>query len=278
MLESHIVRINAEAGDSYFHFSIPVPDLYSIAFDTTGTLYGIKRTGEIYSIDIPSGDTIYITKAQSTLLSFAFDPTSNELYASVRNIIGTVKDRIVKIDLTTGDTTHVGRTGFNVNTVNIEFNDAGDMFGIKGTLSQVSDFFAIDKTTGVGTLIGSVGLQGLTGLARTRGLVSVNDKGSNIPEQFALYQNYPNPFNPSTTIKFSLPVSSNVKLQVYNLLGEVVKEIVNSNLPAGLHSFTWNADNSKNIKVTSGIYFYRLTADGTDGSKYSEVRKMILLK
>ncbi len=278
LLESHIVRINAEAGDSYFHFSVPVPDLYSIAFDTTGTLYGIKRTGEIYSIDIPTGDTLYITKAQSTLLSFAFDPTNNDLYACVRNVIGTVKDRIVKIDLTTGDTTHVGRTGFNVNTVNIEFNDAGDMFGIKGTASQVSDFFSIDKTTGVGTLIGSVGLQGLTGLARTRGLVSVNDKGTNIPEQFALYQNYPNPFNPSTTIKFSLPVSSNVKLQVYNLLGEVVKEIVNSNLPAGLHSFIWNADNSKNIKVTSGIYFYRLTADGTDGSKYSEVRKMILLK
>ncbi|MBI5660920.1 MAG: T9SS type A sorting domain-containing protein [Ignavibacterium album] len=278
LLESHIVRINAEAGDSYFHFSVPVPDLYSIAFDTSGTLYGIKRTGEIYTIDIPSGDTFYVSKAQSTLLSFAFDPTNNELYASVRNIVGTIKDRIVKIDLNTGDTTHVGRTGFNVNTVNIEFNDAGDMFGIKGTSSQVTDFFAIDKTTGIGTVIGSVGLQGLTGLARTRGIVSVNDKGAQIPEQFALYQNYPNPFNPSTTIRFSLPVNANVRLQVYNLLGEVVKEIINSNLPAGTHSFIWDADNSRNIKVTSGIYFYRLTADGIDGSKYSEVKKMILLK
>lgn len=278
LLESHIMRINAEAGDAYFHFSTPVPDLFSIAFDTSGTLYGIKRTGEIYRLEIPSGDTLYVTKAQSTLLTIAFDPTNNDLYASVRNVIGTIKDRIVKIDLSTGDTTHVGRTGFGVNTVGIEFNDAGDLFGIKGTNTQVSDFFSIDKTTGVGTLIGPVGVQGLTGLARTKGLVSVKDQVPQVPEQFALYQNYPNPFNPSTVIKFSLPVNSNVRLQVYNLLGEIVKDIVNTNLPAGIHSFSWNADNNKNIKVTSGIYFYRLSAEGIDGSKYSEVRKMILLK
>lgn len=276
--ESEIVRINAEEGDSYSYFTVPIPDFFSIAFDTSGTLYAIKKTGEIYTIDIPSGDTVYVTKAQSTLLSFAFDPTNNDLYASVRNVIGTVRDRIVKIDLTNGDTTHVGRTGFGVNTVNIEFNDAGDLFGIKGTNTQVSDFFSIDKTTGVGTLIGSVGLQGLSGLARTRGVVSVEDKSSLIPEEYALYQNYPNPFNPSTKIKFSLPVESNVRLQIFNILGEVVREIVNTVLPAGTHSFVWNAENNINSKVTSGIYFYRLTADGVDGTKFSSIRKMILLK
>ncbi len=279
LTESEIVRINAEEGDSYFYFTVPIPDFFSIAFDTSGTLYAIKKTGEIYTIDIPSGDTVYVSKAQSTLLSFAFDPTNNELFASVRNLIGTVKDRIVKIDLLTGDTTHVGRTGFGVNTVNIEFNDAGDLYGIKGTNAQVSDFFSIDKTTGVGTIIGSVGLQGLTGLARVRGgIISVDDNSSPIPDEYSLYQNYPNPFNPSTNIKFSLPVQSNVRLQIFNILGEVVKELVSTVLPAGTHSFVWNADNNISSKVTSGIYFYRLTADGFDGTKYSSIRKMILLK
>ncbi|MGQ9643964.1 MAG: T9SS type A sorting domain-containing protein, partial [Ignavibacterium sp.] len=272
LLESNIVRINAQAGDAYDYFNVPVPDLFSIAFDSSGTFYGIKKTGEIYRIDIPTGDTTYITKAQSNLLSFAFDPTNNELFASVRNIIGTIKDRIVKINMITGDTTHIGRTGFGVNTIGIEFDDAGQLYGIKGTGTQISDFFSIDKTNGTGTLIGSVGLQGLTGLARTKAVVSVENKYSPVPDQFALYQNYPNPFNPSTTIKFSLPVSSNVRLQIYNLLGEVVKEVINSNLPAGTHNFIWNADNNYNSNVTSGIYFYRLVADGVDGSKFIQVR------
>ncbi len=93
--------------------------------------------------------------------------------------------------------------------------------------------------------------------------------GELIPTVYALEQNYPNPFNPSTVIEFSLPEDvSNVKLSIYNALGEKVAEIVNSSLAAGRYSYQWNAKN-----VATGMYIYELRTD-----KFVSVKKMLLLK
>jgi photosystem II stability/assembly factor-like uncharacterized protein len=89
-----------------------------------------------------------------------------------------------------------------------------------------------------------------------------------IPSTFMLEQNYPNPFNPNTTIRFSIPVETDVRLNVFNTLGQEVAEIINSRLKEGYHEIDFDATN-----LTSGIYFYRLEAD-----KFVEVKKMILLK
>jgi len=97
-------------------------------------------------------------------------------------------------------------------------------------------------------------------------------KGSNLPTSFTLGQNYPNPFNPSTTIGFSLPVSSDWKLSIYNINGELVSDHRGSSA-AGHHVVTWNGTNSDGAPVASGIYFYRLEA-----RDFNETRKMILLK
>jgi len=79
------------------------------------------------------------------------------------------------------------------------------MYGIKGTGPQVSDLFTIDVNTGEGTLVGSVGLQALTGLAFAEtGVVNdvqEDENNNTVPTDFALSQNYPNPFNPSTSIE-----------------------------------------------------------------------------
>lgn len=92
------------------------------------------------------------------------------------------------------------------------------------------------------------------------------------PAEFVLGQNYPNPFNPSTQIEFSLAVDSKVSLYVYNLLGEKVATLVNSNLATGVHQITFNASN-----LNSGVYFYKLEAIG-NGFDFVEVKKMILTK
>ncbi|RPI65032.1 MAG: T9SS C-terminal target domain-containing protein, partial [Ignavibacteriales bacterium] len=98
------------------------------------------------------------------------------------------------------------------------------------------------------------------------------------PTNFILEQNYPNPFNPTTQIKFALPVNSSVRITIYNLLGEAVRELVNFDLNSGVHSVQWNSEDFSGKKVSSGIYFYKLKANGVDGSDFSQVRKMILLK
>ena len=104
---------------------------------------------------------------------------------------------------------------------------------------------------------------------------TVTSVGSRIglPTSFALSQNYPNPFNPSTTVSFALPERSRVNLEVFNILGQRVVSLVDDQMEAGYHQSVWNAN------VASGMYFYRIEAVSvTDGKRFVDVKKMILLK
>ncbi len=85
--------------------------------------------------------------------------------------------------------------------------------------------------------------------------------------------NYPNPFNPETTIEFNIGKKSNVKVEVFNIKGQKVNTLVNDNLQAGKHKVVWNGDNTNGEKVSSGIYFYKVTNE-----KDSIINKMIMMK
>ena len=85
--------------------------------------------------------------------------------------------------------------------------------------------------------------------------------------------NYPNPFNPSTTINFAIPRSDNVKVAVFNIKGQQVDIILDDFVEAGQHTIAWNGTNSKGRRVSSGIYFTRLTSGNE-----SRFLKMLLLK
>ncbi|MCC6864939.1 MAG: choice-of-anchor D domain-containing protein [Ignavibacteria bacterium] len=99
-------------------------------------------------------------------------------------------------------------------------------------------------------------------------IIGITNTNNSIPEKFALHQNYPNPFNPETNIKFELPRVSNVKLAVYDILGREVSLLINNKMDAGIYNATWSAE-----PFSSGVYFYRLTADG-----FTDVKKMIVVK
>ncbi|MDX9857101.1 MAG: S8 family serine peptidase [candidate division Zixibacteria bacterium] len=94
-----------------------------------------------------------------------------------------------------------------------------------------------------------------------------------LPQAFVLEQNYPNPFNPVTTIAFSLPAASDVRLEVFNTLGQRVSVLHNGALPAGSHTIEWDSTDDAGRTVASGVYFYRLSSD-----THADSRKMILLK
>ncbi len=93
------------------------------------------------------------------------------------------------------------------------------------------------------------------------------------PTEFALRQNYPNPFNPETTIKFDLAESGQVELRIYNMVGQVVRTLVDENQAAGRYSIRWDGRDDRGLTVSSGIYFYSLRAD-----KFRAVKKLMLLK
>jgi len=89
-----------------------------------------------------------------------------------------------------------------------------------------------------------------------------------VPGSFALYQNYPNPFNPTTYIRYTVPQQTHVRLQVYNLLGQEIAELVNTVQPAGTHIVAFDAH-----RLATGVYFYKL-----ETGSFSDIKKMILLK
>ena len=117
-------------------------------------------------------------------------------------------------------------------------------------------------------------------LADSEAVVIPVEKGEVIlPKSFSLSQNYPNPFNPNTTIRFEIGVGGgnqsavNTTLKVYNILGQIVKTLVNEPKLPGIYYLTWDGKNEQGEKVSSGLYFYQLRA-----GNYNETKKMVLVK
>ena len=105
-------------------------------------------------------------------------------------------------------------------------------------------------------------------------VVSVDEDDRTVPLVFALEQNFPNPFNPSTTIRFSLPERSAVRLEIYNSLGQRVTVLyAGEELEAGVHQVVWNGVDQYNRAVASGMYIYRIQA-----GEFTDVKRMIFLK
>lgn len=120
-----------------------------------------------------------------------------------------------------------------------------------------------DNPTGI--FLSEVG-QGIT--KHLSELVGISHNGTNIPSVYELSQNYPNPFNPVTNIKFSLPKSGNISLNIYNSMGQLVQTYAEGFMEAGSYNVDFDGTN-----LSSGIYFYTLRTD-----EFVETKKMMLIK
>ena len=275
-LPTYVVKVDGENALGLYQFRSPVT-LSAMTFDPSGNLIGAASTQRVYMFDIATGDTTYLVTSKIKVAALAIDPLSEDIWASID--ASSNKDRLYKINKTTGDTIFVGNAGIGNNIIRaLAFDSQGDLWGAFGEENVVSSLIKIDKNTGAATIIGTTNYRGVFGLAFAPDSTTDIKPEISKPNSFVLFNNYPNPFNPSTTIEFALPVSAKIKVKVYNLLGQTIKVLYDGTKDAGYYKFNWNSDDVNGNSVSSGVYFYELSASGIDGREFNQMKKMILIK
>lgn len=140
------------------------------------------------------------------------------------------------------------------------------------TMYDVTDDGKEDIVIHLDDIITNVGMRLFTFIYKADFSVDVNEPDP-LPEKFDLYPNYPNPFNPATNIRFEIPEYSFVLIKVFNVLGKEITTLLEKELSPGSHTIDWEAKDSNNELLPSGVYLIRLTA-----GKYTHSVKAVLLK
>ncbi|MDR3666202.1 MAG: T9SS type A sorting domain-containing protein, partial [Ignavibacteriaceae bacterium] len=171
------------------------------------------------------------------------------------------------VNLSWKTATEVNNMGFNVER-SANQTDWSKLAFVKGngTTTSTISYSYVDNSVSQGNYYYRLKQIDNNGSFKYSSIVEVNV--NNAPSAFALNQNYPNPFNPSTIISYSLPQASNVKLIVYNAIGQPVRTLENGFKNAGTYNVTFNAS-----ELSSGIYFCKIEA-----GQFSSIRKMMLVK
>ena len=179
-------------------------------------------------------------------------------------------DKTVQLKWSTA--TELNNLGFDVqrSTAGSKFLTIGFIQG-KGTTTESNNYSYVDRTISPNTIYSYRLKQ--TDFDGSYAYSDVVNLGKSLPLNFELSQNFPNPFNPSTKINLDLPVNSNVSLDIYNLVGEKVLSVYKGAQEAGNHTYDVNGSD-----LSSGIYVYRLTVAGENGTQFTASKKMTLLK
>ena len=222
------------------------------------------------NISPASGKTLQIrfrTTAGERMLYDDFSVTyGGTTPVELKSFTATVKGN--KVELNWATATEVNNYGFQVERKKMQgesdWKEIGFVQG-HGNSNSVKYYSYIDNPFEKGSYSYRLKQIDLDGAFKYSDIVSV-DLGS--ITKFALKQNYPNPFNPTTEISFDVPKESNVKLSVYNALGQKVADLLNEKLSAGTHRVRFDGSN-----LTSGIYFYKMQSAG-----FTSIKKMILMK
>ena len=159
----------------------------------------------------------------------------------------------------------IERSNVRIETLNENVWDNLGFVDGNGTATEITRYSFTDQIEKSGTYLYRLKQIDFDGTVNYSSEIEVDVNG---PTEFSLYQNYPNPFNPATTIKFSLAKQANVKIVVYNVVGQIVVELINKTMEEGYHEVQFIAND-----YASGIYYYRLKT-----SEFTSIKKMLLLK
>lgn len=172
-----------------------------------------------------------------------------------------ISGNFLKITFTDSDNGFIGFNGNILKTIN---------GGVNWHKIHVPAFNGINKMIFLNENTGWIaGGKSILKTTTGGGTVGIEPSHPHTPSTFSLSQNYPNPFNPSTSIKFEISFKNQVKLSVYDLLGQEIYVLVNSQLNPGNYQYSFDASS-----LPSGVYFYKLTA----GSDFSQTKKMVLIR
>lgn len=220
---------------------------------------------------ILSGNFVSIFEAQISFdptgyaaLRFAFRPDAVEDFPT--NRLGVkIGGRSVKIGLGGGDSLAVDLTDKRWQIVEIPLS----------TLSDAKPLFEVDSVRITGYLKGVAYISDLALVAATPPIdTAVREARVDArPAAFHLAQNFPNPFNQSTVIRVALETRAEMELAVYNISGQKVATLAQGLYPSGAYTFTWDGRNTHGAELASGVYCYRLRANGRE-----QTRKLILLR
>lgn len=204
----------------------------------------------------PTNTTIQVSQADPSTVQFKWgtaNPSSSVYYKFKLRKVGTTADVPFNSDNNGRDSVITFRKS-NLDSIAQSLGTTGD------------SVYCIWKVTGYNGLDSVTSNQFVVTIRRNT--IGINQISSTVPEKFSLYNNYPNPFNPVTVIKFDIVKSQNVKLRVFNMLGEEITVLVDQNLTPGSYSVDFNAGS-----YSSGMYFYRLETQG-----FSDTKRMVLVK
>jgi hypothetical protein len=213
------------------------------------------------AMDIRQGSQVYTVQIDAITLNNTWNST---VPVELTSFSGSVSNKNVNLNWTTA--TEANNSGFEVErkSANTTWQKLGFVSG-NGTTTEKQSYSFTDRNLTEGNYSYRLKQVDFNGEFEYSNAIEVLVTA---PNKFELSQNYPNPFNPTTAISFTLPQAGNVKLSVYNLLGQEVQTLVNGFMESGLHSVNFEAKN-----LNSGIYLYKLEANGI-----SSVRKMTLIK
>lgn len=238
--------------------------------------------------------TLFVTDRFEKIVAYSIQNDFSLLQCGERNLTGTGWSMVSYHDnlfVFTGNTMTAFTDGLALDTIVRLSSYVLDAEVHKDTLYTVGPdgIVEYDLSTGLPVFIDSGGLKGSQisvdgGIIATTDGTSINlyfgnsgtatEGADEIPaKSITLYENFPEPFNASTTIQFELPSNSDIKLSVYNLLGQQVRLLADQIFAAGRHSIEWDAKDEFGNDVVSGVYFYRLESHGEVFS-----RKMMMVK
>ena len=244
------------AGPRYFGTGAPP---FQVFADTNLTLI----TGEGRSAPFTSGGSVFASRGLVGEIHY-------DEFVPVELVSFTASVNENDVALSWETATEINNSGFQVEKKSIgEYEAIGFVPGF-GTTTEPKAYAFSDANLNAGTYfyrLKQIDYDGTFEYSDPVEVVII------VPEVYSLHQNYPNPFNPSTKITFTLAANANVSLKVFDVLGQEVMTLINQDLTAGAHTYDFDA-----AGFYSGVYFYRIETNGNDGTNFTNVKKMILLK